>query len=188
MKIIIPRSCIPTVLFHLHTKNGTLWQREGRDKTASLIRDRFYWYGMTEDIEHFISNCRRCLLRKTPINCTKRAPLTNIKTSQPLELVCVDYLKLEKSKGGYENVFVITDHFTCYDQAIGTINQAAKTTSEALFNHFIVHYGIPLLLHSDQNANFESKIIQELCHRMGINKSRTTPYHPMGNGLTERFN
>lgn len=102
--------------------------------------------------------------------------------------VCVDYLKLEKSKGGYENELVITCHFTRYDQAIATRNPTAKTTAEALFNHFIVHYGINLRLHSYQNAKFESKIIQELCHTLDINKSRTMPYHSMGNGLTERFN
>ena len=64
----------------------------------------------------------------------------------------------------------------------------ARTTAEALFNNFIIHYGIPDRIHSDQGANFESKLIKELCNITGMAKSRTTSYHPMGNGLTERYN
>ncbi len=63
-----------------------------------------------------------------------------------------------------------------------------KTTAEAIYNHFILNYGIPTKLHSDQGANFESEIINELCHLTGITKTRTTAYHPMGNGQTERYN
>lgn len=49
-------------------------------------------------------------------------------------------------------------------------------------------YGFPERIHSDQGANFESNLIAELLHLAGVAKSRTTAYHPMGNGGTERFN
>jgi hypothetical protein len=105
-----------------------------------------------------------------------------------MELVCIDYLTLEPSKGGQHNILVITDHFTRYAQAIVTKNQTARTTADALFHNFIVHYGIPQKIHSDQGANFMSHLIKELCTLTGTKKSRTTPYHSMGNGMTERFN
>ena len=60
-------------------------------------------------ISSFFS-CHRCLLRKTPTS--DRAPLISITTYQPLELVCMDFLELETSKGGFQYVLVITDHFT----------------------------------------------------------------------------
>lgn len=141
---------------------------------------------MTCDIEEWIKGCKRCLLRKSLTN--NRAPLVNIQSSESLELVCLDYLTLETSKGGYQHILVITDHFTKYAVAIPTRNQTAKSTAEAFYNNFVLQYGLPKRLHSDQGANFESKLIRELCDLTGIEKSRTTPYHPMGSGLTKHFN
>ncbi|MEW8544647.1 MAG: DDE-type integrase/transposase/recombinase [Candidatus Thiodiazotropha sp.] len=105
-----------------------------------------------------------------------------------MQVVCIDYLSLERSKGGYENILVITDHFTRFAQAIPTKNQTAHTTARVLYDNFFIHYGFPEKLHSDQGADFESKLIKNLCSLTGIKKSRTTRYHPMGNGMVERFN
>ena len=119
------------------------------------------------------------------------AELVNIVSTTPMEIVCVDFLSLERSKGGIENVLVITDHFSRYAQAFPTRNQTARTTARILIDQFIVHYGFPARLHSDQGQNFESKLIKELCDIAGVEKSRTTPYHAMGNGRlsasTKRF-
>ena len=130
-------------------------------------------------------HCSRCLRRKTP---PQVAPLQPILVTQPLELVHMDYLSLEPSKGNIENVLVITDHFTRYALAYPSKTQTAQATARILWDNFICHYGFPERFISDQGRNFESDLIKELCKIAGVKKVHTTPYHPQGNGQCERFN
>jgi hypothetical protein len=46
----------------------------------------------------------------------------------------MDFLTLEKSKGGYQHILVITDHYTRYAQAIPTKSQLAKPIVEDIFH------------------------------------------------------
>ena len=78
--------------------------------------------------------------------------------------------------------------FTRYAIAVPTRNLSARTAAEAFINNFVLHYGLPQRIHSDQGGSFESKLLKEICNITGIQKSRTAPYHPQGDGLTERFN
>ena len=181
-QLVLPECYKNEVLQGLHTHVG----HPGIERTTRLIRARFFWPGMTHDIEEYIKSCDRCLRRKTATN--SRAPLINVHTTYPLELVCFDFLTLETSKGGFSNILVITDHFTKFAMAIPTRNQTAKTTAETFYNNFIIHYGIPYRLHSDQGANFESTLIKELCQLCNMKKSHTSVYHPQGNAGPERFN
>ena len=158
---------------------------QGRMRTLSLLRERFYWPGMQTEAMQHVQQCTRCLRRKTPSHV---APLQPIHVTQPLELVHMDYLSLEPSKGNIENVLVITDHFTRYALAYPSKTQTAQATARILWDNFICHYGFPEKFISDQGRNFESDLIKELCKIAGVKKLHTTPYHPQGNGQCERFN
>ena len=182
LQLVFPQKFRNVALTTAHTDMGHF----GRERMLHVLRDSVYWPNMTSDVQSWIRSCEHCIRRKTPTYA--RAPLVNIQTSQPMELVCMDCLSLELSKGGYQNILVISDHFTKFAMAVPANNQTAKTTAEALFNGFILHYGLPLRLHSDQGAHFQGSVIQELCKLTGIQKSLTTPYHAMGNGLVKYFN
>ena len=88
-----------------------------------------------------------------------------------MELLCIDFLTLERSKGGYEKILVMTDHFSKFAQAIPTKNELATTVAKALVDKFIVHYGIPRRLHSDQGRNFLSDVIKQLCRLLGMKQA-----------------
>ena len=100
----------------------------------------------------------------------------------------MDFLSLEESRGRFRYVLVVTDHFTKYSWAFPTRNQEAKTVAKILFENIIINFGIADRFHSDRGGSFEAKVIHELCKLLGVAKSKTTPYHPQGNGATERFN
>ncbi|XP_029702048.1 uncharacterized protein [Takifugu rubripes] len=117
-----------------------------------------------------------------------RAPLENIKTSVPLELVCIDFWSAEDNNNKSVDVLVVTDHFTKLAHAFPCRDQTAKNVAKKLWDGFFCIYGFPQRIHSDQGATFESELVAELLEMGGIIKSHTTPYHPMGNGITERFN
>ena len=180
-QLVVPKSYRKDILKSIHNDIG----HPGQDRTLRLIRERFYWPGVSSDVNQWIETCDRCIRRKKTI---QKEPLVNVQSSYPLELVCIDFPTLEPSKGNVGNILVITDHYTKFAKAVPTRNQTAHTTAEALFNEFFIHFGIPTRIHSDQGANFESSLIHELCTLMGIKKSHTTPYLPEGNAGPERFN
>uniref|UniRef100_A0A3B3HW18 Gypsy retrotransposon integrase-like protein 1 n=1 Tax=Oryzias latipes TaxID=8090 RepID=A0A3B3HW18_ORYLA len=182
-QFVVPGSLIAAVLRGVHDDAG----HQGQPRTLSLARQRFFWHDMEKDVRGHVRNCHRCVLSKTP-EPSVRAPLESIKTSAPLELVCIDFWSAEDHNNKSLDVLVITDHFTKLAHAFPCQNQTAKCVAKKLWHCFFCIYGFPERIHSDQGANFESELMTELLQLSGVSKSRTSPYHPMGNGTTERFN
>ena len=77
---------------------------------------------------------------------------------------------------GKRYILVACDIYTKYMQAWPMRSQTAQET------------GMTERVHSNQGGNFESMLFRELATLMGCKKTRTTAYHPAGNGGVERNN
>ena len=80
-------------------------------------------------------------------------------------------------------ILILSDHFTRWRDALPVQNGSAEGIAETMEERFY-YLKVPECIHTDQGAQFESRLIAELCAR----KSNTTPYHPQLNGVVERGN
>lgn len=72
------------------------------------------------------------------------------------------FLSIEPDSKGTANVLVVTDHYTRYAQVLPTKDRKTLTVATVVFEKFSMH--------SDQERDFESKVIKELLTMLGIAK------------------
>ena len=161
---------------------------QGRDRTLSLLRERFWWPGMAQRMMLSVRNCEKCrIFEANP----QISPMEPILCTEPLDLVHINYVSMEvtvgiKEKPVVKNVLVFQDHFTRYTQAYVTNNHTTRTTARILYKEFFSVFGFPRRLMSDQASEFTGQVISELCDQLGITKIRMSPYHSQTNGAIER--
>ena len=101
--------------------------------------------------------------------------------NNPMDLVCIDFTKVDPSKDGKENILVLTDAFTKFSQAFVTPNQKAITIAKILVDKWFYVYGIPACIHSDKGHSFDNEIMSHLYAMYGVEQSTTMPYNLHGN-------
>ena len=117
-----------------------------------------------------------------------KTKLGTIIADNPMDLLCINFTKVDPLKSGKENILVLTDAFTKFSQVFVTPNQKALTIAKILVDKWFYVYGIPAQIHNDQGWCFDNQIMKHLYALYGIEQSTTMPYNPCGNAQCEWFN
>ena len=182
-QLVLPHCLRNSVLQSLHDDNG----HQGAQCMIELLCSKVYWPLMFADTDHWLAQCEWCHIAKGDYTEPKTQQGT-LTANQPLELLCIDFTKADPSKGGKENILVLTDAFSKFSQAFVTSSQKAIIVAKLLVEKWFSVFGVPAQIHSDQGRSFDNEIISHLCKMYGIRQSTTMPYNPRGNAICERFN
>jgi hypothetical protein len=78
-------------------------------------------------------------------------------------------------------------YFTKWLKAYVLPNQEALTAAEVLVTNVSCHFRVPRELHSDQDCNFASHLMQEVLQHLGVSKTWTTPLVPQSDSIVEWY-
>ena len=106
---------------------------QGRDRTYSLLQERFWWLKMRTQMMMALQNCKKCKIyeKKDP-----KAPLCTVATTEPMDLVHIDLVGMKvtvetKKKPVVQKILVVTDHFSRFIQAYKVKDKRAITSPNA---------------------------------------------------------
>ncbi|GFU83907.1 hypothetical protein TNCV_3852291 [Trichonephila clavipes] len=161
----------------------------GAHKTIQRIKFSFYWPGMVKEIKAYCSSCHGCQLRKV-IRSVDKIPITPVSRPElPFQVVNVDLIGSVDpvSSQGHKYILCLMDQHSRWPEAIPLKSLTAKSTCEALLEIFS-KTGIPEVIVMNHATNFTASLTQEFLKILGACPRFSTPYHPEGNGLIERWN
>lgn len=176
-QVFIPVEITRDLISCVHTKLG----HPRVHKTTMYLRQFYYWKGMCKQIKKMVLSCDLCQRVKS-INVKMECQYNLVKSSEPGDLVCVDfYGPLPCSVGGVEYIFVMLDAFSKYVKLYSIKKQNTDTILEKICHSYIPEMGKPSRILSDHGTQFTSPKWRDSLNRIGIQVVFSSIRHPKSN-------
>ncbi|KAJ2937341.1 hypothetical protein O0L34_g19224 [Tuta absoluta] len=153
--------------------------------SRKIISSKYFWPAMNRDIGVWAKTCIPC--QRVKVNRHSATPLGEFPQSQRFEHCHIDVVGPLPLSNECRYIVTMIDRFTGWPEAVPVREITAEVIAKALFDTWIARFGCPLRITTDQGAQFESKLFQCLVKKIGIQRIRTTAYHPQANAKVERF-
>lgn len=150
-----------------------------------LRREGINWNNMLQDAVEVVKKCPQCQYN----NIAKKGyhPLHPIYAYIPGDHWAIDLATFNQvSTSGNTYLLVMVDVCTRFCILRALPNKKSDTLVKALTQVFC-DFGIPRILQSDNGTEFRNSTMKQLAKSLGFDHRFSTPYHPRGNGIAERF-
>ncbi len=158
--------------------------------TLDVLRRRFYWKGMKEDVSNFCKGCLNCLKSKSG-DTVPRPYGVHMFAKERGEIISMDYMYIaspgKDCDHEYKYCLVIKDEFSGLVYIAPTKRADADSAIEIL-SFYMSFTRVPKVIMSDGGRHFVNQTIDGACELLGIKHHITTPYMSFSNGSVERVN
>ena len=160
----------------------------GIKKTLDRVVAEFFWPGICGDVARFCKSCDICqrTIQKGRVSKVPLGKLPLIDT--PFKRVAVEIVEPIEPLSDQKNPYILTmiDYATRFPEAVPLPGVESERVAEALVQMFS-RVGIPDEMLTYCGSQFTAEVMQEVSRLLSLQQLSTTPYHPMCNGLVERF-
>lgn len=181
-----PRPFVPTHLRREVFASLHEMSHPGIRATQKLLTARFVWPGINRDSRQWTRQCLACQRSKV-----QRHTVTPLETfpgpDARFDHIHVDIVGPLPPCQGQMYLLTCVDRFTRWAEAIPMPDITAETVARAFVSHWLCRFGVPSSITTDRGSQFESALFTSLTKLIGTSRIRTTAYHPMSNGMVERF-
>jgi hypothetical protein len=161
----------------------------GKNKTRALLTARYWWPGLSKDVDQFVANCRTCLTTKRPRGKTPGL-------LQPLPIperswqdLVIDYKKMPEDRHGFNSILVMVDQLSKISHTIPCRDTAtALDGAKMYYDGPYRTYGLPRTIVSDRGPQFVAEFSRELARLLGINWKLSNSGHSQTAGQAEIMN
>lgn len=158
----------------------------GGRSTSKAVSKRFVWPSMNRDIKLWCRTCLPC--QKSKISRHTKAPQQLFEIpDERFKHVHIDIVGPLPLCQGQRYCLTMTDRFSRWPEVAPMENMTAETVAETFYTTWISRFGCPHKITTDQGRQFEATLMVSLTKLLGIQRCRTTPYHPQSNGMIERW-
>ena len=185
----IRQAMVPTPLRRKLAYKSIMGGHMGVNKATDKIKKASTWPGIQVDISR---HCKSCDVCQKTVNkgSVPKVPLQKMPLiDMPFKRVVIDLIGPinPPSEAGHRYILTLEDYATRYPKEVSLKNIDTETVAEAVVDIFS-RLGIPEEILSDLGTQFVSDCMKEVSRLLSIRQLTTTPYQPMCNGMTEKFN
>jgi RNase H-like domain found in reverse transcriptase/Reverse transcriptase (RNA-dependent DNA polymerase)/Integrase zinc binding domain/Integrase core domain/Retroviral aspartyl protease len=161
----------------------------GKNKTVTLISDRYFWKGLRAFVDQFIQNCHTCRRAHVPRDRQPGFLHPLPIPDRPWQHIAMDFKSAPKDKQGYDNILVVICRLTKKPVSIPCLKTAtAKDIAQLYITNIYRHHGVPDSIVSDRGPQFISDFWKAFTSILGIQLKLSTAFHPETDGQTEIMN
>jgi len=158
-----------------------------KNTVASIRKAGYTWSCMVKDVAKFLSSCPICQKTRDTLD-----PMVEMKTTcatEAMRSLAIDAIgPFPPDKHGNCYIQTMTDKFTRKTRLAVSKSADALSAAEAITDKWVLEYGVPFELQSDNGSQYVNQVISALVNILQMRHHRVVPYHPQANGIVERTN